>query len=150
MAPRRTWILVADAGRARILERQGEGGRKELKTIEGATFSHELPKTSDVVRDRLPRTFESVGATRHAIGPDVDPHRKEKRNFANELADWLDAELVKKSFDRLVVVAPAQMMGDLRSALTPAVLERASTDAILDLTKVPDAEIASHLDDFLL
>lgn len=117
MASKRTWILVADGSRARILEKE-EGGRKQLKTIEGMTFAHDLPKTSDVARDRLPRTFESVGATRHAVGPDVDPHRKEKRKFANELADVLDAELEKRAFDRLVIIAPAQMLGDLRSALT--------------------------------
>ena len=117
MASERTWVLVADGSRARILQKD-EGGRKQLRTVEGMTFAHDLPKTSEVVRDRLPRTFESVGDTRHAVATEVDPHREEKRKFANELADALDAELVKKSFDRLVVVAPAQMLGDLRSALS--------------------------------
>jgi protein required for attachment to host cells len=149
MASKKTWILVADGGRARILERE-DGGRKQLRTIEGMTFAHDLPKTSDVARDRLPRTFESVGATRHAVGPDVDPHRAEKRKFANELADRLDAEVAKQSFDRLIIVAPAQMLGDLRSALTPAVRERTTADVVMDLTKVPDAEIASHLNNFIL
>ena len=149
MASERTWVLVADGSRARILQKD-EGNRKQLRTIEGMTFSHELPKTSEVVRDRLPRTFESVGDTRHAVATEVDPHREEKRKFAGELADALDAELVKKSFDRLVVVAPAQMLGDLRSALSPAVKERTTADVVLDLTKVPDIEIASHLNNFII
>ena len=150
MASERTWVLVADGSRARVLQKREDGGRKQLRTIEGMTFAHELPKTSDVVRDRLPRTFESVGTTRHAVATEVDPHREEKRKFANELANALDAELAKHSFDRLVVVAPAQMMGDLRSALTPAVRERAVADVVMDLTKVPDAEIASHLNTFVI
>jgi protein required for attachment to host cells len=149
MASERTWVLVADGSRARILQKD-EGNRKQLRTIEGKTFSHELPKTSEVVRDRLPRTFESVGETRHAVATEVDPHREEKRKFAGELADALDAELVKKSFDRLVVVAPAQMLGDLRSALSPAVRERTTADVVLDLTKVPDIEIASHLNNLII
>jgi protein required for attachment to host cells len=149
MASEEIWVLVADGSRARIL-RKDEGNRKQLRTIEGMTFSHELPKTSEVVRDRLPRTFESVGDTRHGVATEVDPHREEKRKFAGELADALDAELVKKSFDRLVIVAPAQMLGDLRSALTPAVRARTATEVVLDLTKVPDAEIASHLKTFIL
>lgn len=149
MASERTWVLVADGSRARILEKE-DGGRKQLKTIEGMTFAHDLPKTSDVVRDRLPRTFESVGSTRHAVATEVDPHREEKRKFARELADALDAELAKHSFDRLLIVAPAQMMGDLRSALTPTVRERAVADVVLDLTKVPDTEIASHLNSFII
>ena len=149
MASDRTWILIADGSRARILQKD-EGGRKQLRTIEGMTFAHDLPKTSDMVRDRLPRTYESVGTARHAVATEVDPHREEKRKFASELVAALDAELVKKSFDRLVVVAPAQMLGDLRSALSPALRERTTADVVLDLTKVPDAEIASHLNNFII
>ncbi len=55
MASERTWVLVADGSRARILQKD-EDNRRQLRTIEGMTFSHELPKTSEVVRDRLPRT----------------------------------------------------------------------------------------------
>jgi protein required for attachment to host cells len=150
MASERTWVLVADGSRARILQKREDGGRKQLRTIEGMTFAHDLPKTSEVVRDRLPRTFESVGNTRHAVATEVDPHREEKRKFASELVAALDAELVKKSFDRLVVVAPAQMLGDLRSALSPALRERTTADVVLDLTKVPDIEIASHLNNFII
>jgi protein required for attachment to host cells len=149
VASEKTWVLVADGSRARILQRD-EGGRKQLRTIEGMTFAHDLPKTSEVARDRLPRTFESVGNTRHAVASEIDPHREEKRKFASELAHALDAELMKKSFDHLIVVAPAQMLGDLRSALSRAVRERTTTDVVLDLTKVPDADIASHLNNFTI
>jgi protein required for attachment to host cells len=144
----KTWVLVADATRARILAPEHAG--RAFKTVEGMTFSHEDPKTSEVVRDRLPRTFESVGHTRHAITPQIDPHREEKREFAKELADILSAELGKKSFDRLILVAPPQMLGDLRPHLSDAVRKVVSASLDLDLTKTPDDKIASHLQDVVI
>ena len=115
----KTWILVADAGRARVLERSG--AEKNLAVVAGLDFDHSVPKSSDVGRDSLPRTFDSAGPGRHAIAPKSDPHRSEKLQFAKELAHVLDARLANRSYDRLVIVAPPQMMGDLRTHLSEAV-----------------------------
>lgn len=146
MAPRsgrRTWVLVADAGRARILESERPG--EALKPVPGMSFTHDTPKTHDIVRDRQPRSFESVGPMRHPIAPKVDPHRAEKTRFAVALAGTLDAELGRKAFDRLAIIAPAQMLGDLRAALSAPLRDVVACELDLDLTKAPDAEIAARL-----
>jgi protein required for attachment to host cells len=145
MKSKKTWVLVADGGRARVLEQSGD--KERLTLVEGMDFEHPIPKSSDLGRDRLPRTFDSVGPGRHAITPKSDPHRAEKKDFAKELADLLDASLAKHAYDHLIVVAPPQMIGDLRPALSEAVRSRVKQELLLDLADAPILEIARRLKD---
>lgn len=137
-----TWVLVADAGRARVLEQSGPKG--DLALVDGLDIAHPIPKTADMVRDSLPRTHDSVGPGRHAIAPRQDPHRAEK-SFAKELAHLLDARLATSAYDRLVIVAPPQMIGDLRPQLSDAVRSRLERELQVDLADAAVPEIARRL-----
>ena len=148
MKATKTWILIADGGRARILENDGPG--HGLKPVDRMTFVHPLPPTHELVRDRQPRAFESVGHARHAIDIGLDPHRKEKEKFATELAAVLASEAAKRSFDRLVIVAPAKALGELRAALSEPVSKKVQYEIVMDLTKVPNEDVARHISDVII
>jgi protein required for attachment to host cells len=139
----RTWVLIADAGRARVLASEGPG--KGLAPVEGLALENELPPTHELVRDRQPRSMESVGNMRHPITPRTDPRRKEKRRFAAEIASALEEQLEIRAFDRLVVVAPPRALGDLRDAMPESVRLRVVNEVAKDLTKTPDGEVERHL-----
>ncbi len=137
---------------ARASSKKDEGNRKQLRTIEGRTFSHDLLKTRRGRADRLPRTFESVGDTRHAVAPEVDPHREREVRVRGRASPTRSMpSSMKKSFDRLVVVAAGSdarrsaLGPDLRSARKgrPRMLSWISP-------KFPTAEIASHLNNFII
>jgi protein required for attachment to host cells len=140
----KTWVLVADAGHARVLERSGP--KQDFALVEGLELKHPIAKSSDMVRDSLPRTFDSVGPGRHAITPRSDPHRSEKKNFARELAQVLDAGLAKNAYDRLIIIAPPQMIGDLRPQLSEAVRSRLTQELLLDLADASIPEIARRVE----
>jgi protein required for attachment to host cells len=137
----RTWVLIADAGRARVLSSAGEG----LREVSEMRFENELPPTHELVDDRQPRSFNSVGAARHAITGGVDPRRKEKQRFMVQIAEAIEKAHAAKTFDRLVVVAPPQALGDLRDALSDPVKSVTAKEVALDLTKTPDGEVEKHL-----
>lgn len=141
MSEKKTWVLVADAGRARVLEMLSHDDKLALVS----DIEHPLPKTSEAVRDSLPRTFDSVGKGRHAIAPKSDPHRADKKAFADDLADMLEAGLEKRSFDELVIIAPPQMVGDLRAAISDRVKSHLKQELLLDLAHAPISEIADRL-----
>jgi protein required for attachment to host cells len=147
MKPARTWVLIADGARARILENDGPG--KELHEVAGAVFHGDHAATSDIMSDRNPRTFSSVGASRSAIETHSDPHRELKKKFAHQLADVLTSKLREKAYDRLVVVAAPSALGDLRAALSDEVKSKVTGEVAKDLTKTPDPEVAGHLKDVL-
>lgn len=143
MKPKRTWVLIADASRARVLE--GNGSGEGLQMVEGFHYEAELPPTHELVSDRQPRSFESVGSARHAMSSGVDPHRKEKRKFVEVVAQALDEHLDRKAFDRLVVVAPPQALGDFRHAFTERVRTRIVNEIAKDLTKTPNQDVLELL-----
>ena len=143
MKPTVSWILIADGGRARILENRGPG--KGLQAVEGMVFERELPPSREILTDRPGRTIESQGTARHAIENPSDPHRELKRAFAKQLCEVLESKLEEGAFQRLVLVAPAVTMGDLRQAL-PAMLQKAVVGELVeDLTKVPNDRVPRHL-----
>ena len=143
----RTWVLVADAKRARLLElRGGAGGLKPVKDMD---FETELPRTHELVDDRQPRSFESVGSARHAIGGRADPHREKKRHFSAAIAQILNERLEGHAYEKLVVIAPPQAPGALREYFTPAVRAVISHEVAKDFTKTPNSEILDHLKSML-
>lgn len=140
----RTWILIADGGRARVLESVGSKAR--LREVVGLVELQDLPASRDIGDDKPGRSFDSVGGHRHAIEPRSDPHRELKRDFATHLAELMDVKAGANAFERLVVVAPAVTMGDLRSALSRRVSELVVAEIVSDLTKVPDVDILNHIE----
>jgi protein required for attachment to host cells len=144
----RTWILIADAQHARALASIGPASR--LEPVPVMARENALPKTSDLMSDRQGRSFESTGATRHPMEPRSDPREQLKIRFAGELVEALDAQLSAGAFQRLVMVAPPQFLGELRSALTPRLKAALHGDLAKDLTKVPDHEIRGHLGELVV
>ncbi len=147
MKPVRTWVLIADAGRARVLEGRGPG--HGLKVVPDMTFDNPRPEHEPGGGERG-RSFESASPTRHAMEPTSDPARLDQARFAGELVRRLDERRAAKAFDRLILVAPAKMMGDLRQAVGDALGRMVDGEVIADLTRVPDHEVAAHLDGVLV
>ncbi len=143
MKPTTTWILIADGARARIFANLGPG--KGIETVDGGEFGADHRPDRDIVSDKPGRSFESVGDTRHAYEPRHDPHRELKRAFSEELAAMLDEKLAAKAYDRVILVAPPAMLGDLRAALSAHVKGAVYAELDKDLTKTPVAELPQHL-----
>lgn len=148
MKATRTWILIADGNHARILESIGSG--RGLHEIAGREIRRETPPSHLLGRDKPGRVHESVGDTRHAIEPKYDRHRNIEKRFAEQLAGQLQGCVEKKEFDKLVIVAPPQMLGDLRKYLTNEVAVKIVGEIAKDLAKVPNHEISSHLADVVI
>ena len=108
MKPIRTWVLIADAARARVFERRGKG--TGLTVVSDMAFDAELAPSHMLGTDRPGRSFESIGSIRHAMESSSDPHREQKRQFARRIAHAVEERQAASSFDRLVLVAPAVTM----------------------------------------
>jgi protein required for attachment to host cells len=141
----KTWILIADGGRARVLETIGIGN--PLSQVQHMAFETELPPSRALGADQPGRSLETMGATRHTVGEKTDPHRELKRAFAQAIGMRLDVALTARAFARLVIVAPPVTLGDLRHAMSKSVSDHVAAEVAKDLVKVPNGEIRSHLTD---
>ena len=111
---KKTWILVADAARARLFNTQHEqfAGMKHVTTWnhsegrlhEGDIVTGSKGEVSD--GDALRQTSPQVSATEH-----------EEDVFARELADKLRQGRVENECDTIVLVAPPQFLGKLKNSL---------------------------------
>ncbi|MCH6578523.1 MAG: host attachment protein [Alphaproteobacteria bacterium] len=145
-----TWILIADGARAQIIANEGPG--KGLKPLPGRAYQGANLPTREIVSDKPGRTYDRGGtggwtATgRHAMEPRTDWHRFEKERFARAMAKVLDKASGANAFDRLVLVAPPQTLGELRIALKKRTRARITAELAKDLTNVPIHDLPGHLD----
>lgn len=142
-----TWVLIADGHRARVLQNDGPG-KGFFLPLKHECIGVNTP-TRDMVSDRQGRSFDSKGQGRHAMEPQTDPHRYEKLRFAKQVSEELDSYQKKSAFDRLVIVAAPQTLGDLRNELSAALKAVILAEVPKDLTKTPLQEISVHLADVL-
>jgi protein required for attachment to host cells len=147
MKPTRTWVVIADAARARVFESRGKG--TGLTAVEDMRLDAELAPSREIGTDRPGRSFESVGSARHAIESSSDPHREQKRQFARRIVDAVAAQQAAARFDSLVLVAPAVTMGDLRALLPAKVKAAVTAELVADLTNTPTSELPAHLADYI-
>jgi len=144
--PSRTWIVIADAARAKIMVQAKAG--EALTALEGGEFQNPalLHHSRDFKSDRPSRSMESAAVARHAIEPRHDPRRLAARDFAKELSAFVERSAIEKSYDRLVIVAPPHMLSDLRHALGRHADGMLIAGINKDLTKIPLHELPRHLE----
>jgi len=141
----KTWYVVADGGRARIV--QERDGQEAFETREEFISADIHRHTHELGTERPGRARESGASARHAVQPRQDLHQADKRNFAHEIAAMLNAASARDEFDCLVLIAPAHPLGDLRQALDAPTQRKITAQLQKDLTNVPDADLMQHLAD---
>jgi protein required for attachment to host cells len=146
MKAKRTYILIADGGRARLLLSTGIG--KPLQQVEGADYRNVLPPDRELARDRPTRVRESMSPARSASERD-DLHERGEDRFARRLAEMLEERRAAGEFDRLAIIAAPETLATLRDALSEKLRAATIAEIAKDLVKVPNHEIRAHLEDVL-
>lgn len=137
---KRTWIVVADGGHARILE---SGEPHSGVTVRLDLTSAARLTAGKLAADRLPRTQESKGAARHGIEPRVGLKDRERDIFAARLTSYLAGGV--KNFDRVVLVAPMRFLNRIDACLPDNVSKKVAAKFAKDLTWMSDSEVLDHL-----
>lgn len=148
MKTRKTWVLVSDGARARVLE--SDGSTTGLRPALNFDYAASHAPSRDFGSDRPGRGQGAGGPSgstaQHAKSSKVDWHRYEKHLFAGQLADELEAAMRKSAFDDLVLVAPPKALGELRMALTADVKGHVIGELCKDLTHLSIHELGPHLE----
>ena len=137
-----TWILVADAARARLF--RVERPRGEL--IEEADFVHpeeRLPE-HELGADE-PGRVRGPGGKQHSWGPDEGLREREAGVFATELARHLRAAREQGRFRRLYLVAAPHFLGVLRQELDEHTRALVVDSFDKDLVRHTERDIRAHL-----
>ncbi|MDH3739030.1 MAG: host attachment protein, partial [Alphaproteobacteria bacterium] len=112
-------------------------------------FQGENLHNRDIMSDAPGRAFDSAGQGRHAMERPSDPQRLNQQAFAHEIAAHIDKGVENNKFDRLVVVAAPQMLGELRQNLSDAAKAKVSGELSKDLTHLPLHKLPRHLGEII-
>ncbi len=143
MKPVVTWVLLANARAARVLENKGMG--KGLTALAGQAWSADAA--------RAPRDKAGVG---HSIaGPGVaaveqpDLQKLNDAHFAKDLVEHLTKARQDTKFDRLILIAGPHMLGLLRQDLDTPLRAVLLGEIPKDLSNQPLADIENHLGELI-
>ena len=136
--PHNALVLVGDGQKALFLRNKGTA--HQVKLVVEQVLERDNPPTREQGTDRPGRSNASVGVARSAM-EETDWHNIAEERFAGELADALYRHAHANLFERLVIIAPPKILGNLRKALHAEVADRVAAEIPKELTSHPVAEI---------
>ena len=128
----RYWVVVADSGRARILEMRRKPYAFRLVTDYDSIARHRTSK--ELVSDAAGRVYHTQGPGTHSMQPRSDPHEAVEEQFAHDLAKRVEKAAVEGRFECLALIADARTLGRLRQDLGKNLAARVVEERSLDLT----------------
>jgi len=143
MKPTKTWILVANARQARILEHSGAG--QGLDPVPGRHLeAEEATEYTD-----KPGTGHSIAGPATNAMDRADPQDQADIAFAKEVCSVLVEAQAEGRYDRLVIFAGPHMLGLLRKVRQSEIEETLLKEIDKDLTHLPADQIETHLEDVI-
>ena len=136
--PHNSLILVGDGQKAVFLRNRGSALHVDL--VVERSLEQDNPATREQGTDRPGRATASLGGARSAM-EEVDWHQIAKERFADEIAKVLYHHAHANLFDRLIIVAPPKILGQLRKAFHAEVIDRIAAEIPKELTSHPVSEI---------
>lgn len=157
-----TWVLVADGKQAQIYECSkttrniplgganthhyfNEKSGHELVPVPDGTLKAETIDSYQIGHDRRGTSSSSVSSAHNTYEPHGDIKEELKRHFVKTVAAKLDRACTEKSFNRLVLVAPARMIGEIREQLTAETQNHVVAVLPKDLTHYHGQTLMTHL-----
>lgn len=100
-------------------------------------------------QDRPPRSFDRVGAGRHAMDKGRSLHEQEEVKFLKRVADTVDEAEKHKRFEHLVIAASPRALGILREKLSASVRARIRAETPKDLLDESAPQLRERLTELL-
>ncbi|MDX9768464.1 MAG: host attachment protein [Ectothiorhodospiraceae bacterium] len=142
-----TWVVVADASRARIFS--AEKSFSPLVEIEGIAHPEARLHDQELISDRPGRTFDSAGEGRHAMGKETPPKKHEITRFAKELCDRVNNARATGVFSKLYIIAAPAFLGTMRGCMDDVTQKAVVGEVDKNLTTHAVEDIRRHLPNFL-
>jgi protein required for attachment to host cells len=138
-----TWILVANASKARLYANLGP--KKGLQLLKEVEHPESRQKNAELVTDGAGH-MQGSGNGHGARQPASEPKQNEARSFAQELARELNHGRTTNQFGRAILVAPPAFMGLLNGHLDGPTAQIVTDRFEKDYTKASEKELATHLE----
>jgi protein required for attachment to host cells len=134
-------VLLANASRARLLERDPDNGA--LRELQDFVHTPSRMKGYELRRDRA--GTGQKGSSRAPFEPPTQPGEKEERQFAQQLAQHLESAAHAQQLPAWALYASSPFLGRLRSALSAGASAQLAQHGTCDLSTSPLHELEPRL-----
>lgn len=137
-----TWVLLADGEKALFLRNDLDEMNPDLNVVREEAQANPSDAAQGV---EPPGRMHDDGVQQRSAVQEPDWHKLAKDRFADDLADLLYDYAHKNRFSRLVVCAPAKVLGELRKQYHKEVRARLVAEVDKDFTNHPLDEVETLL-----
>ncbi|QQA44428.1 host attachment family protein [Pelagovum pacificum] len=137
-----TWVMIADGEKALFLENLTDAENPNLEVVRKK--EQENPSDREQGANRPGRRSDNGTGQRSAMD-DTDWHELAKERFADDLADLLYTMAHKHRFEKIVLVAAPNVLGEIRGKLHKEVESRVVAEIPKTLTNHPIDEVEKIL-----
>jgi len=145
-----TWIVSANASRARIFSQAGSSA--SFEEVEDMINAGARLRTVESESDKIgptsaTKSIHNTGGAlpNKAYEPHQTPVEHQTELFAKNVAEYLLKGQQQGRFSQLCVVASPQFLGILRQQLNPNVASAVSLELNKDYTQASPAELQEHI-----
>ncbi|MDQ2069096.1 host attachment protein [Natronospira bacteriovora] len=140
----KTWVIVADASRARFLDFRGHVSG--LEEIHDMVNPEGRMRNQDLVTDKHGTTNDRKGFASPQMGDNAEAAHQVERAFATEVARTLGKMASENAVQSLILVAPPRFLGELRQRLDKKTSALVKQELNKDISTLSPDEIKAHLD----
>lgn len=144
---KKTWFIIADAGRVRTFESNGKKPDFRVRDDVIRTESHKF--TRELGSDKPGRGRTSGTGAHYSLQPRADWHDQAEAEFTADICRTLNQACRAKKFDKLYIFAPPKMVGKFRTQLDKQTESRVVKYVARDLTHLADSDVRDRLKDYL-
>lgn len=138
------WVVVADSSRARFFETQNNG--ESLVELEDFLSPAGRMDETALRHDAKGRFYgKGEREQAHTAEPAVSAKMHAAQQFSKSLMQQLEQACDNKRYDRLILIAPPQFLGQLHKQLSQRVMQRITQELPLDISGLSTTQISEHL-----
>ena len=136
------WVVVADGEKALFLRNEGDTRHPDFQVVQ--EMAQENPATR-MQGSQRPGRYSDGPSPHNSAFAETDWHRLNKARFADDIAERLYRFAHAGKIDELVLVAPPQVLGEMRKKLHKEVTEKVRAEVAKTLTNQPVSDIEAML-----
>jgi len=137
-----TWIIAADASRARVL--QVTDREQQLAEVEDLLNPQGRVHDRELISDAHPRFSGHGGGGPGSDREEMSATEHATELFAKRVGDYLDKARTAHRFDRLHLIAPPKFLGQLRKELGKEVQKLVAEELPKDLSWLNTRELQAQ------
>ena len=139
-----TCIVACSASSARFWLSETRFGSWKLLTQ--MSDEQAAGRESEFSSDRPGRSFDIVGAGRHAMSQKVSGHEHQTMRFAKDIAEFLNSAIAESQVTKLILLAAPAVLGYLRSELSDTALRAVALSQAINLSNLEEARIRKYFE----